>query len=449
MKTDFRKSGERRWCDWGCIVIRCVLFLAITLFISAGVNRVAAQETSETETVEDANAPAETVSVQNISDDDAIRDRLTKIFDSAKEAGWLSDAEVQLKSGIVTIRGQADTEEHRQWAENVARKTEDVVAVINELTIDSAVDLASTREVVTKSLDSLWTDFLVRSPLLVAALFVVLVTSLLSKLASWSIHRLLDNRGMRTSLKDLVNQLSSIAIWIVGLLIATVVAFPGMTPSKALTVLGLGSVAIGFAFKDIFENFFAGILILWGYPFDRGDFITCGDLTGEVKQITIRNTLIRKLDGELAVVPNASLFKNNVDVLTSQPQRRVRIICGVAYDEDVDQSRDVIKQAVQGCESVQGKRTVEVFAKEFADSSINFEVAWWAGSKPLDIRRSRDEVVAAIKRDLDAAGIEIPFPYRTLTFKNPEHLGFQSTESAGESSGSDDSHFTQTEESES
>lgn len=449
MKIDFRKSGERRWCDWGCSVIRCVLFLTITLFISAGVNRVAAQEASETETVEDANAPAETVSVQNISDDDAIRDRLTKIFDSAKEAGWLSDAEVELKSGIVTIRGQADTEEHRQWAENVARKTEDVVAVINELTIDSAVDLASTREVVTKSLDSLWTDFLVRSPLLVAALFVVLVTSLLSKLASWSIHRLLDNRGMRTSLKDLVNQLSSIAIWIVGLLIATVVAFPGMTPSKALTVLGLGSVAIGFAFKDIFENFFAGILILWGYPFDRGDFITCGDLTGEVKQITIRNTLIRKLDGELAVVPNASLFKNNVDVLTSQPQRRVRIICGVAYDEDVDQSRDVIKQAVQGCESVQGKRTVEVFAKEFADSSINFEVAWWAGSKPLDIRRSRDEVVAAIKRDLDAAGIEIPFPYRTLTFKNPEHLGFQSTESAGESSGSDDSHFTQTEESES
>ncbi|EMB13786.1 mechanosensitive ion channel family protein [Rhodopirellula europaea] len=430
-------------------MIRCMFFVAITLCIADGSIRVSAQETAESESVEDANAPAETVAVQNISDDEAIRDRLTKIFESAKEAGWLSDAEVELQSGIVTIRGQADTEEHRQWAENVARKTEDVVAVINEMSINSAVDLASTREVVTKSLDSLWTDFLVRSPLLVAALFVVLLTTLLSKLASWVIHRLLDNRGMRTSLKDLVNQLSSIAIWIVGLLIATVVAFPGMTPSKALTVLGLGSVAIGFAFKDIFENFFAGILILWRYPFDRGDFITCGDLTGEVKQITIRNTLIRKLDGELAVVPNASLFKNNVDVLTSQPQRRVRIICGIAYDEDVDQSRDVIKHAVQSCETVQGKRTVEVFAKEFANSSVNFEVAWWAGSKPLDIRRSRDEVVAAIKRDLDAAGIEIPFPYRTLTFKNPEHLGFQSPASASQSDRSDENRSTRTEESES
>jgi small-conductance mechanosensitive channel len=408
-----------------------------------------AQDASETEPAVEANAPAETVSVEDVVDDDAIRDRLTKIFASAKNAGWLTGAEVELESGIVTLRGQADTEEHRQWAENVARKTEDVVAVINELSIDSAVDLASTREVVTKSLDTLWTDFLVRSPLLLAALVVVLVTALLSKLASWMLHRLLDQRGMRTSLKDLINQLTSIAIWIVGLLIATVVAFPGMTPSKALTVLGLGSVAIGFAFKDIFENFFAGILILWGYPFDRGDFITCGEVTGEVKQITIRNTLIRRLDGELAVVPNATLFKNNVDVLTSQPQRRVRIICGVAYDEEVDQSREVIKQAVQSCESVQGKRTVEVFAKEFADSSINFEVAWWAGSKPLDIRRSRDEVVAAIKRDLDAAGIEIPFPYRTLTFKNPEHLGFQSTPSVGAPSGSGGPHFTHSDESDS
>lgn len=206
------------------------------------------------------------------------------------------------------------------------------------------------------------------------------------------------------------------------MLIAIVVAFPGMTPSKALTLLGLGSVAIGFAFKDIFENFFAGILILWRYPFDRGDFITCGDVTGKVEQITVRNTLIRRLDGEPAVVPNAVLFKNTVDVLTSQPQRRARIICGVAYDVDFDEARKVITAAVQACDSVQGIRTVEVFAQEFAESSINFEASWWTGSKPVDIRRSRDQVVAAIKRSLDEANIEIPFPYRTLTFKNPADL---------------------------
>lgn len=365
-------------------------------------------------------APAQTVAVEEVTADKAIRQRLNAIYQAAGDAGWLSDIEVATNSGIVTIEGQADTEEHRQWAADVARRTEDVIAVVNELSLDDSVDLQGTREVVENSLDSLWTDFLKRSPLLLAALAILILTGLFSKLIGWVAHRLLDQRGIRTSLKDLVYQLSSIAVWIVGLLVATVVAFPGMTPAKALTVLGLGSVAIGFAFKDIFENFFAGILILWRYPFDRGDFVTCGDLTGKVEQITIRNTMIRKLDGELAVVPNATIFKNSVDVLTSQPQRRVRIICGVAYDEDIDRSREVIAEAVRSCASVQGKRTVEVFAEEFASSSVNFEVAWWTGSKPVDIRRSRDEVVAAIKVALDREEIEIPFPYRTLTFKNPE-----------------------------
>ncbi len=394
-------------------------YAALVLLLLTSPGLAAAQEIAPAEDSEPENAPAETVAVGNVADDNAIRDRLTKIYDAASEADWLKEHEVILQSGIVTLKGQADSEEHREWAGNVARKTQDVVAVINEIQLDDQVDLQSTKQVVFKSLTDLWTDFLVRSPLLIAALVLLFLTSLLAKAIGWAARRLFDKRGMRTSLKDLIYQLTAIAVWIIGLLAATVVAFPGMTPSKALTVLGLGSVAIGFAFKDIFENFFAGILILWGYPFDRGDFITCGDLTGEVKEITIRNTLIRRLDGELAVVPNATLFKNNVDVLTSQPQRRVRIICGVAYDEDVDASRDVIMQAVQSCESVTGKRTVQVFAQEFADSSINFEVAWWTGSKPVEIRRSRDQVVSAIKRSLDEADIEIPFPYRTLTFKNP------------------------------
>jgi len=394
--------------------IRVVALLFFCLAVRPALH---AQELPEIAVETNDNSPAETVEVDEVADDSAIRNRLTEIYASAGKAGWLTDIDVVSDSGIVTLTGMADTTEHREWAANVARKTKDVVAVINELSVDTEIDLESTRQIVTRSLTALSTEFLVRSPLLIAALTVLLITGFASKANNWVLRRLLDQRGMRTSLKDLIYQLSSIAIWIFGILMAAVIAFPGMTPSRLLTVLGLGSVAVGFAFKDIFENFFAGILILWRYPFDRGDFITCGDLTGQVKEITIRNTLIRKLDGELAVVPNGTLFKNNVDVLTSQPQRRVRITCGVAYGENVDESREVVREAVRSCESVQGKRTIEVFAQEFADSSVNFEVAWWTGSKPIDIRRSRDEVIAAIKRELDNAGIEIPFPYRTLTFK--------------------------------
>ncbi|MEM6468577.1 MAG: mechanosensitive ion channel family protein, partial [Planctomycetota bacterium] len=353
--------------------------------------------------------------MRNIADDQEIASRLDKIFGSA---GWFSEIDIRSNDGVVTLNGVADSQHHREWAETLARKTEDVVAVINRLTIQEQASFERTRGIVEHSLSSLWHDFLSRSPLLITALVILVFTALLSKITQALERRILERRKWRSSLKDLIYQLSSIAVWIAGFFTAVVVAFPGMTPAKAFTTLGVGTVAIGFAFKDIFENFFAGFFILWRYPFDRGDFIQCGELTGRVEEITIRNTMIRRLDGELAVVPNAYLFKNHVDVLTNQPQRRVRITCGIAYGEDVDRARKVIRNAVQSCDSVQGKRTVEVFAEAFSASSIDFEVAWWTGSKPVGLRNSRDKVVAAIKYALDDAGIEIPFLRRTLTFKD-------------------------------
>ena len=112
-------------------------------------------------------------------------------------------------------------------------------------------------------------------------------------------------------------------------------------------------------------------------------------------------------------------FKNPVTIRTARDVRRTTVICGVAYGEDVDRAREVIAEAVRGVDAVRDDvRDVEIFAQEFADSSINFEVTWWTGSRPIDIRSSRDKVVAAVKRALDDAEIEIPFPYRTMTFKD-------------------------------
>ena len=139
-----------------------------------------------------------------------------------------------------------------------------------------------------------------------------------------------------------------------------------------------------------------------------------------MEKILVRETHVRQTDGQLVIVPNSLLFKNPLTIRTDLDQRRTTIICGVAYGEDVDQARELISKAVEGCASViTDERPVQIFAQEFADSSINFEITWWTGSKPVDIRRSRDEVVSAVKRALDDAGIEIPFPYRTLTFNSP------------------------------
>ncbi len=257
-------------------------------------------------------------------------------------------------------------------------------------------------------------------PQLIVALGVIILTALLNKLGSAIAGRILARTRMRQSLKELISLLVSILIWILGIMIAAIILFPGLTPSSMLAGLGIGSVAIGFAFKDVFENFLAGIIILFRREMRIGDHIECEGIEGEVTHIAIRESHISQTDGQLVIVPNSILFKNPVTIRTQHELRRVTVICGVAYDVDVDNAREVIRGAVQSCETVSdGDKPVQIFAQEFASSSINFEVTWWTGSTPLEVRRSRDEVVAAVKRALDGAGIEIPFPYRTLTFKTP------------------------------
>ncbi|EFL89622.1 mechanosensitive ion channel family protein [Ahrensia sp. R2A130] len=257
-------------------------------------------------------------------------------------------------------------------------------------------------------------------PQIVVAIVVIILTWAAVKLAKYILGKTLERTNLRRSLKDLFALLASILIWVLGLMIAAVVVFPGLTPASILAGLGIGSVAIGFAFKDVFENFLAGIIILFRKDMRIGDYIECEGLKGRVTDISIRESKIMRTDGELVIVPNSILFKNPVTILTYNDIRRVTVMCGVGYGEDVDASRTVIKQAVEGCDSViTDDKPIQIFAQEFGDSSINFEVTWWTESKPVDVRQSRDEVIAAVKRALDDAGIEIPFPYRTLTFSEP------------------------------
>lgn len=257
-------------------------------------------------------------------------------------------------------------------------------------------------------------------PRLGVALLVLLLTALVNAGVKALVTRIARRARLRRNLVDVLRLLLGTAIWLGGILIALTVVFPTITPGRALTTLGLGSVAIGFAFKDTFENFLAGILILLREPFQIGDHVECDGAEGKVEAITIRDTHIRQTDGQLVVVPNAQLFHNPVTVRTDKAFRRTAIVVGVAYGEDVDQARNVIAEATRAVDMVRDDvRDIQVFAKAFGASSIDFEVTWWTGSEPVDIRASRDRVVAAIKRALDEAGIEIPFPYRTLTVNGP------------------------------
>lgn len=255
-------------------------------------------------------------------------------------------------------------------------------------------------------------------PQLVIALLVLVVSWGVASLARRAVAQVAKGTRLRPSLVALFVTLAGIVVWLFGILVALAVVLPGVTAGNLLAVLGLGSVAIGFAFKDIFENFLAGVLIMLRRKMRIGDMIECEGVEGRVEQITLRETYLRLLSAELTIVPNSFLFKNPVRIVTDADKRRFEIVVGVAYGSDLDQAAQAIETAIRELPMVDKNRGVEVYAREFNDSSIDFTVRWWSQSRPVDMHQSRDAVIRAIKRALDEQGIEIPFPQLVATVRS-------------------------------
>ncbi|MGE4306812.1 MAG: mechanosensitive ion channel family protein [Novosphingobium sp.] len=268
-------------------------------------------------------------------------------------------------------------------------------------------------------LEAMGKAFVQALPSLIIALVVLFATWVVARIAVSAVSRLTGRTTLRDDLKQLIDTLIRLVVWIFGVLIALTVAIPSFTPAGAFASLGVGALAIGFAFQDIFENFLAGVLIMLREKMNIGDTIECEGLLGKVEKITLRETHIRQFSGELTVVPNSMLFKNPVEIYTDQPLRRFDIVVGVSYDTDLSKAQPVIHSAVESIEAVDKEKGVVVFAQEFNSSSVDFLVQWWTNTVDQDLRQTKSEIVFAVKAALDDAGIEIPFPYVTNTFKEP------------------------------
>ncbi|MEZ5449251.1 MAG: mechanosensitive ion channel [Thiolinea sp.] len=201
--------------------------------------------------------------------------------------------------------------------------------------------------IMTQQLTGITREAIALLPQLLLAIIIIGLTYLVSHGLRAILKRVLRRTRLRRSLQNLVELLINLGIWVLGFMIAAIIVFPNLTPTKVLAGLGIGSVAIGFAFKDVFENFLAGIIILMRRKMRIGDYIECNGLEGQVEDILVRETYIRQTDGQLVITPNSMLFKNPLTIRTDLDHRRQTVICGIAYGEDVDTSRDVIKRAVE------------------------------------------------------------------------------------------------------
>ncbi|MGF1487316.1 MAG: mechanosensitive ion channel family protein [Prochloraceae cyanobacterium] len=252
------------------------------------------------------------------------------------------------------------------------------------------------------------------------AIFIGLVIIMLTRYLAKFIKNIATRVGEKTiaskSLQLLLSKTTFVATWVIGVLVASVVAFPGLRLGDIIATLGLSSVAIGFAFQDIFKNFLAGILLLIQEPFRIGDQIIVGEYEGTVEKIDIRTTKIRTYAGERVLLPNSKVFTSAVQVRTAYNCRRTDLAVGVDYNTPLPQARDILQQLISEVEGVLHVPEPEIDLLAFGDSSIDLVVRYWTVPQQSAVRRTQSKAIIAIKQAFDKADISIPYPIRTLYY---------------------------------
>ncbi|AFZ49245.1 mechanosensitive ion channel family protein [Dactylococcopsis salina] len=259
-------------------------------------------------------------------------------------------------------------------------------------------------------------------PGLIAGIIILLLARYGAKF-SQKVARKIGKKTIRSaSLRLLLQKTSYVLAFTAGVLFAAVVAFPGLRLGDIIAALGLGSVAIGFAFQDIFKNFLAGILLLLQEPFRIGDQIIVAGYEGTVEHIDIRTTRIRTYQGEEVIVPNATVFTSEIQVRTAYDYRRTNLGVGVDYNTSLPMAKERLQNILQEVEGVLDNPQPEIDLVGFGDSSIDFVVRYWTIPQQHIVRRIQTQVIIAIKRDFDQAEINIPYPIRTVYYYDQQRF---------------------------
>jgi small-conductance mechanosensitive channel len=227
-----------------------------------------------------------------------------------------------------------------------------------------------------------------------------------------------EKRQRAKNLGIILGKLAQGGVITIGLLVTLTILIPSFNPGDLIQLLGIGSVAVGFAFHDLFQNFLAGILLLLTSPFHIGDQIVVDAYEGTVEDIEMRATTIKTYDARRIVIPNADLFTHSVVVNTAFRTRRLQYEVGVGYEENIDDAKALILKAVNSVEGVMHEPPAEAFVVALADTSVMIRVYWWTTMpQHLSILRLQDKVLTVLKNRLVESGVDLPLPAQMVYFQ--------------------------------
>lgn len=281
-------------------------------------------------------------------------------------------------------------------------------------------------------------DFIILLPNLVLAFIVFFIFLFIARTIKQMVRRFTQNRRHARNLGLVLGRLAQGTTVLVGLFIALSIIIPSLKAGDLVQLLGISGVAIGFAFRDILQNFLAGILILLTEPFQINDQIVFKDFEGTVENIQTRATTIRTYDGRRIVIPNSELFTNSIIVNTAFDNRRLEYDVGIGYGDNIDQARRLILEAMGETEGVLQQPKPDAIVVALAESTVNIRARWWIQPpRRADALDLQDKVLTAIKNKLVSNGIDLAFPTQVILFhdQTEENDGNRSRQREGWPSG--------------
>lgn len=246
------------------------------------------------------------------------------------------------------------------------------------------------------------------------ALLLLIVGLWVSKRVKNVLVSLLQKKNMDEAAANFIGQIAHSVLLVV--LFISVLSEIGVDTTSLIAALGAAGLAVGLALKGSMENLAAGILLVSQRPFKKGDFVEGAGVSGSVEKITMLNTCLKTPDNKLIVIPNASLVNGNLTNFSANPTRRLDLIVGVSYSDDIRLVKEVLKEIVAA--EPRGKAEPEplVAVSDLADSSVNFTVRVWVDA--TDYWPTKFDLTERIKLTFDDKGISIPFPQQDVHLYN-------------------------------
>lgn len=245
---------------------------------------------------------------------------------------------------------------------------------------------------------------------LVTAIAIFLVGRWIAGMMVRALRALMQKQEVDKTLETFVSNLAR-TVLLVFVIIAAIGAL-GVQTTSLIAVLGAAGLAVGLALQGSLSNFAAGVLIVLFRPYRVGDYVEAAGIGGTVEGVQILTTILQTPDNKRIIVPNSQVMNSIITNYSANPTRRIDMVVGVSYDDDLDKVRGEIQELIAADDRILDEPACTIAVLELADSSVNFVVRPWVNTS--DFWAVKFDLTEAIKKRFDKEGISIPFPQQDV-----------------------------------